>query len=112
MHAYWDTPRYVRNFERGLKMAWDNYLDGKEINHVIVTEDEERLIGTMEDELFAREQRRRMMARHHLNDELCSWYVNPTTSIDAHLEKQIMNIPYQISLHNLILKRTQKTSLK
>ncbi len=29
MHTYWDTPRYVRNFERGLKMAWNIYLNGK-----------------------------------------------------------------------------------
>ncbi len=69
MHVYWDTLRYVRNFERGLEMAWDNYLDGKEINHIILTEDKEGPIGIMEDELFAREQRRQMMARHHLNDE-------------------------------------------
>ena len=59
MHEYWDTPRYVRDFERGLKMDWDNYLDGKDIDHVIVSEDgAEGLRGTMDDELFAREERR------------------------------------------------------
>ena len=71
MHEYWDTPRYVRNFETGLKMAWDNYLDGKDIDHVIVREDgADGLRGTMEDELFAREERRRKMERRHLIDEL------------------------------------------
>jgi protein O-GlcNAc transferase len=71
MHEYWDVPRYVRNFERGLKMAWDDYLDGREIDHVIVSEDgEKELRGTMEDELFTREERRRNMERYLMNDEL------------------------------------------
>ena len=52
-------------------MAWDNYLDGKDIDHVIVREDgAEGLRGTMEDELFAREERRRKIERHQLKDEL------------------------------------------
>jgi hypothetical protein len=61
----------VRNFERGLKMAWDNYLDGKEIDHVVVREDgADGLRGTTEDELFGSEERRRNLERHHLIDEL------------------------------------------
>ena len=58
-------------------MAWDNYLDGKDIDHVIVREDgAEGLRGTMEDELFAREERRQKIERHQLKDELRSWYVD------------------------------------
>jgi protein O-GlcNAc transferase len=71
LHKYWDVPRYVRNFERGLKLAWNNYLDGKEIDHVIVREDDnEKLRGILEDELFARERRRKKMERHYIHEEL------------------------------------------
>jgi protein O-GlcNAc transferase len=71
MHKYWDVPRYVRNFERGLKTAWENYLDGKEIDHVIVREDgDEKLLGTTWDELLAREARRNNRERHHIHNEL------------------------------------------
>ena len=56
LFQYWDVPRYVRNFEQGLMMAWDNYIDGKVIDHIMVSEDgEER--GTMEIELLAIEQK-------------------------------------------------------
>jgi protein O-GlcNAc transferase len=71
MHKYWDVPRYVRNFERGLKMAWDNYLDGREIDYVMVREDgDEKLRVTMEDDLFAREERRKKREKHYIHDEL------------------------------------------
>ena len=40
MQEYWDTPRYVRNFERGLKMVCDNYFDGKDLDHVVFREDD------------------------------------------------------------------------
>ena len=29
MHPYWDVKRYVRNFERGLFMAWDNFVNNR-----------------------------------------------------------------------------------
>ena len=49
----------MRNFERGLKMACDNYFDGKDLDHIVFREDDaDGLRGTMENELFAREERR------------------------------------------------------
>ena len=40
----------------GASVAWDNYIDGKVIDHIMVSEDgEER--GTMEIELLAIEQK-------------------------------------------------------
>jgi hypothetical protein len=85
MQEYWDTPRYVRNFERGLKMACDKYFDGKDLDHVVFREDDaDGLRWTMENELFAREERRRKMERHHLK-----WCEEPTTIFDQHLGRQI-----------------------
>ena len=47
-------------------MAWDNYLDGKAIDHIMVSEDgEER--GTMENEMVAIEERRKDVERNHFN---------------------------------------------
>ncbi|KAL7535181.1 hypothetical protein ACHAXR_006329 [Thalassiosira sp. AJA248-18] len=47
MHPYWDVPRYVENFQSGLKIAWDRFLDGKEKKHIEVVEDG-KLKGTTE----------------------------------------------------------------
>ena len=40
-------------------MACDNYFDGKDLDHVVCREDDaDGLRWTMENELFAREERR------------------------------------------------------
>jgi len=75
MHPYWDVPRYVENFQSGLTIVWDRFLDGKEMDHVEVVEDgdgEGKLRGTMEVELVAKEEKRQEMKRKrkHMNDEL------------------------------------------
>jgi len=75
MHPYWDVPRYVENFQKGIKIVWDRFLEGKEADHVEVEEDvhgEGKLGGTMEAELVAREEKRRRMKAEHeqMNDEL------------------------------------------
>ena len=36
MHPYWDVERYVANFEKGLRLAWETYLAGDEVEHIIV----------------------------------------------------------------------------
>ena len=58
-------PRYVENFQRGIRLVWDRFLDGKETDHVEVIEDdgigEGR--GTMESELTERETKRQERKR-------------------------------------------------
>ena len=49
MHPYWDAPRYVKNIETGLFMAWDRFLSGLEPDHLTVVESEETKKGTYED---------------------------------------------------------------
>ncbi len=39
MHAYWDVQRYVKNFERGLEMAWDRFVSGNPVEHIYVYEE-------------------------------------------------------------------------
>jgi len=58
MHPYWDVPRYVNNFQNGLRKIWDNFLRGNEIDHVEVTEEGGEQ-GTMETEIVAREEKRK-----------------------------------------------------
>lgn len=53
MHPYWDCSRYVKNFETGLTMAWDRFLEGKPSDHIIVEETEEAKKGTYDDEIAA-----------------------------------------------------------
>jgi len=52
MHPYWDVPRYVQNFQTGLTMAWQNFLDGLPKDHIHVTESEETREGTYDDVLI------------------------------------------------------------
>lgn len=76
LHAYWDVPRYVKNFERGLSMAWEAFLDGSPTNHIEVLEDVEDISGTFDTELKARESKRkemktnRVIDRKRINSEL------------------------------------------
>ena len=70
-----NTYRYVENFQSGLTIVWDRFLDGKEMDHVEVVEDGEgegKSRGTTEVELVAREEKRQEMKRKrkHMNDEL------------------------------------------
>jgi protein O-GlcNAc transferase len=64
MHPYWDVPRYVKNFERGLTIAWKSFLDGSPMNHIEVLEDDDKMIaGTFDTELIARESKRKERKR-------------------------------------------------
>eukprot|EP00591_Stephanopyxis_turris_P010919 CAMPEP_0195510598 /NCGR_PEP_ID=MMETSP0794_2-20130614/3198_1 /TAXON_ID=515487 /ORGANISM="Stephanopyxis turris, Strain CCMP 815" /LENGTH=563 /DNA_ID=CAMNT_0040638049 /DNA_START=219 /DNA_END=1910 /DNA_ORIENTATION=+ len=38
MHPFWDVSRYVRNFERGLEMAWEKYILGIPPENILVVE--------------------------------------------------------------------------
>jgi protein O-GlcNAc transferase len=46
MHPYWDVPRYVRNFETGLKEAWKSFLEGTTPQHIYVHESDDTAKGT------------------------------------------------------------------
>ena len=65
---------YVTNFERGLVKVWGDFLDGNKPDHVFVQEeyDGNKLIGTTESELIARERRRRDRGQYvtNTNEEL------------------------------------------
>jgi protein O-GlcNAc transferase len=52
MHPYWDAPRYVKNIETGLHMAWDRFLSGQEPDHLTVVESEEAARGTYDELLI------------------------------------------------------------
>ena len=56
MHPYWDVPRYVSNFQNGLKEIWANFLRGGPLDHVDVNEED--LHGTMEAEIVTIEGKR------------------------------------------------------
>jgi protein O-GlcNAc transferase len=51
MHPYWDVPRYVKNFEAGLKTVWTKYLSGEPPDHVTVVESDDAKKGTFDDVL-------------------------------------------------------------
>jgi hypothetical protein len=51
MHPYWDVPRYVKNFENGLKQAFDRYLAGKPPAHIDIVEDERTKRGSFDVDL-------------------------------------------------------------
>jgi protein O-GlcNAc transferase len=64
MHPYWDVARYVKNFETGLKMVWELFLDGKSPQHIRIQESEQASLGTYDDEILAHPQDRK-------KDEYC-----------------------------------------
>ena len=39
MHPFWDMKRYTWNFEYGLRMAWNMYLNDKSFDHITVIDD-------------------------------------------------------------------------
>lgn len=53
MHPYWDVPRYVRNFETGLSIAWERYLSGRPLEHITIEETDEAKRGTYDETLLA-----------------------------------------------------------
>merc|ERR1712150_153646 len=70
MHPYWDIPRYVKNFENGLKIAWETFLSGKEKSHIEVFEDEQTKKGSFERDI--KEMDKRKMVLKQKRDELVS----------------------------------------
>jgi len=56
MHPYWDVPRYVKNFETGLSMAWDRYKAGLAPDHLMIEESEDAKRGTYDEVLLANPQ--------------------------------------------------------
>lgn len=52
MHPYWDVPRYVQNFQTGLTLVWQNFLEGSPNKHIYVTESEETKKGTFDNVLI------------------------------------------------------------
>ena len=53
MHPYWDVARYVKNFETGLSMAWQRFLNGQVPDHIVVQESPAAAAGTYDDEILA-----------------------------------------------------------
>lgn len=53
MHPYWDVARYVKNFQVGLQTAWDDFLAGKEPEHIFIQETEDAALGTFDEEMLA-----------------------------------------------------------
>jgi protein O-GlcNAc transferase len=53
MHPYWDVARYVKNFETGLEIAWQRFLNGQSPDHIVVTESPVAAAGTYDDEILA-----------------------------------------------------------
>ena len=51
MHPYWDVPRYVKNFEKGLTLAWERFLEGLEPDNIYVEESAEAAKGTFDEEI-------------------------------------------------------------
>jgi len=62
MHPYWDVPRYVENFQTGLKIIWDGFIRGEKMDHVHVLEidhDVADVRRTTQIELAAKENKRK-----------------------------------------------------
>jgi len=53
MHPYWDVARYVKNFEAGLRQAFDTFIRGKKPEHVFVQESDMARVGTFDSEIHA-----------------------------------------------------------
>jgi protein O-GlcNAc transferase len=51
MHPYWDVPRYVKNFETGLTIAWERFLKGLPLDHIFIEESAEAAKGTYDSEI-------------------------------------------------------------
>ena len=53
MHPYWDVARYVKNFEVGLKSAFEAFVSKSPKDHIFVQETAEAQRGTYDDEILA-----------------------------------------------------------
>jgi protein O-GlcNAc transferase len=70
MHPYWDVPRYVKNFETGLTMAWQRFLNGQAPDHIVVVESKAAAAGTYDEEILAHPVMGNYnMARHKDDDD-------------------------------------------
>lgn len=49
MHPYWDVARYVKNFEHGLTLAWERFLQGLAPDHIKIAESVEASKGTYDE---------------------------------------------------------------
>jgi protein O-GlcNAc transferase len=56
VHPYWDVARYVKNFETGLREAFQRFLDGLAPDHIFVQETEQAQRGTYDEEIAAHPQ--------------------------------------------------------
>lgn len=70
MHPYWDVARYVKNFEAGLRTAWEFFLDGKQPQHILIEESPVARRGTYDDELLANPPEGKATRRGIVSDEL------------------------------------------
>lgn len=70
MHPYWDVPRYVKNFEKGLIMAWGAFLSGSSPKHLEIPPDGEQNSATFNAEMLAREDKRKEMKRKKKGEPL------------------------------------------
>jgi len=64
MHPYWDVARYVKNFETGLKTAWQYFLDGKDPEHIRIHETEEAARGTFDDAIRSNPPEEKETTKH------------------------------------------------
>ncbi|GKZ00635.1 hypothetical protein MPSEU_001015700 [Mayamaea pseudoterrestris] len=72
MHPYWDVARYVKNFEFGLKVAWERFVNGERPDHIYVKETEAAARGTYDEEILAHDkdgQHRQRRQHESLNDD-------------------------------------------
>ena len=53
MHPYWDVARYVKNFETGLQIAWQRYIDGLQPDNILIEENPIAAKGTYDEEILA-----------------------------------------------------------
>lgn len=71
MHPYWDVARYVKNFENGLTIAWENFLNGNDPDHIFIKESSLAAKGTYDDEILANPPEGKMNQKDStLSDEL------------------------------------------
>ena len=71
MHPYWDVPRYTKNLQTGLTMAWDRFLSGKPKSHLHVKENDKTKMGTYERDILQLEaERKRELEKKEIRVEL------------------------------------------
>ena len=48
-----DVGRYVKNYMAGLEIVWQNFLDGKDPDHVFLQESEDASRGSFESDILS-----------------------------------------------------------